>query len=111
MRGGVFLIAVVSLRAGTPGAGTPSAGSPNVTPTFHRDIEPILQKRCQSCHRDGEAAPMPLLTYEQTRPWAKAIRASVLTGKMPPWQADPHYGKFSNDLSLGSGEKEKLIAW
>ena len=54
---------------------------------------------------------MPLLTYEQARPWAKAIRAAVFNGKMPPWQADPRYGKFSNDLSLGPGEKEKLIAW
>ena len=104
MRGGVLLFAILSLRleAGSPGA---------ATPTFHKDIEPILQKRCQSCHRDGEAAPMPLLTYEQARPWAKAIRAAVFTGKMPPWQADPHYGKFSNDLSLALGEKEKLIAW
>lgn len=54
---------------------------------------------------------MPLITYEQVRPWAKAIRTSVLTGKMPPWQADPHYGKFSNDLSLGPGEKDKIVAW
>src|SRR5215472_12904877 len=79
--------------------------------TFHKDIEPILQNRCQGCHRPGEAAPMPLLTYEQTRPWAKAIRVAVLTGKMPPWHADPHYGKFLNDLSLPAVEKEKLVAW
>jgi hypothetical protein len=79
--------------------------------TFHRDVEPILQNRCQICHRPGEAAPMSLLTYQQTRPWAKAIRAAVLTGKMPPWQADPHYGKFINDLSLSPGEKQTLIAW
>src|SRR5580658_1459431 len=114
MRFGMLFVAILSLRleAGTPGAGTPGTGTPSAaTPTFHRDIEPILQKRCQSCHRDGEAAPMPLLTYDQTRPWAKAIRASVLNGKMPPWQPDPHYGKFSNDLSLAPGEKEKLIAW
>src|SRR5208283_2814975 len=68
--------------------------------TFHKDIEPILQNRCQGCHRPGEIAPMPLLNYAETRPWAKAIREAVLTGKMPPWHADPHYGKFSNDLSL-----------
>jgi hypothetical protein len=80
-------------------------------PTFHRDIEPILQNRCQSCHRPGEAAPMALLTYEQTRPWAKAIRAAVATGKMPPWQADPRYGKFANDLSLNPADKAKLLAW
>ncbi|HLH41358.1 MAG TPA: cytochrome c [Bryobacteraceae bacterium] len=79
--------------------------------TFHKDIEPILQNRCQSCHRPGEIAPMPLLTYQETRPWAKAIRSAVLTGKMPPWQADSRYGKFRNDLSLTPIEKGKLIAW
>jgi hypothetical protein len=79
--------------------------------TFHKDIEPILQSRCQTCHRVGETAPMPLVTYEEVRPWAKAIRTAVLSGKMPPWHADPHYGKFLNDLSLPAEEKEKLIAW
>ena len=54
---------------------------------------------------------MPLLTYQQARPWAKAIRAALLSGKMPPWQADPRYGKFSNDLRLAPGEKETLVAW
>jgi hypothetical protein len=80
-------------------------------PTFHKDIEPILQSRCQGCHRPGEAAPMSLLTYSDARPWAKAIRTAVLSGKMPPWSPDPHYGKFSNDLSLAPGEKEKIVAW
>src|SRR5437660_1757989 len=64
------------------------------TPTFTKDITPILQKSCQSCHRPGEAAPFSLLTYEQARPWAKAIKAAVVQRKMPPWFADPHYGKF-----------------
>ena len=54
---------------------------------------------------------MPLLTYQQARPWAKAIKSALLTGKMPPWQADPRYGKFSNDLRLAPEEKETLIAW
>jgi hypothetical protein len=79
--------------------------------TFHKDIEPIFQARCQSCHRPGEVAPMPLLKYQDARPWAKAIRAAVITGKMPPWSPDPHYGKFLNDLSLAPGEKEKIVAW
>src|SRR5688500_636609 len=64
--------------------------------TFHKDVLPILRERCQDCHRPGEAAPMPFLTYQQTRPWAKAIRDAVLSGKMPPWHADPHVGRFSN---------------
>src|SRR5499427_8591383 len=80
-------------------------------PTFHKDIEPILQARCQGCHRPGEAAPMALLTYEQTRPWAKAIRAAVAAGKMPPWHADPRYGRFTNDLSMTPAERAKVIAW
>jgi len=54
---------------------------------------------------------MPLLNYAEARPWAKAIKSALLSGKMPPWQADPHYGKFSNDLSLQPGEKETLVAW
>jgi hypothetical protein len=54
---------------------------------------------------------MSLLTYQEARPWAKAIRAAVLSGKMPPWSPDPRYGKFSNDLSLAPGEKEKIEAW
>ena len=80
-------------------------------PTFHKDIEPIFQARCQGCHRPGEVAPMPLLKYQDARPWAKAIRAAVITGKMPPWSPDPHYGKFLNDLSLAPGEKEKIVSW
>src|SRR5579872_2192137 len=84
---------------------------PAAPPTFHKDVEPILEKRCQCCHRSGEATPMPLLTYREARPWAKAIKSALLSGKMPPWQADPHYGTFSNDLSLAPGEKEILVAW
>ena len=54
---------------------------------------------------------MPLLTYRQARPWAKAIKSALLSGAMPPWQADARYGKFSNDLSLAPGEKQTLVAW
>jgi hypothetical protein len=79
--------------------------------TFHKNIEPILQARCLGCHRPQEAAPMSFLSYQEVRPWAKAIRSAVATGKMPPWQADPHVGKFSNDLSLTPGERETILAW
>ena len=54
---------------------------------------------------------MTFLNYKEVRPWAKAIRSALLTGKMPPWQADPRYGHFSNDLSLAKGEKETIISW
>src|SRR5580704_18937377 len=75
--------------------------APNTAPvTFNKEVLPILQKRCQDCHRPGESAPMALLNYKDARPWAKSIRQAVLTKKMPPWFADPHYGKFANDRSL-----------
>ena len=79
--------------------------------TSYRDIQPILQQHCQECHRAGEIGPMPLGSYAQVRPWAKAIKEAVLSRKMPPWFADPHYGKFSNDLSLNSKEIAALVAW
>jgi hypothetical protein len=79
--------------------------------TFTKDVLPIMQKRCQGCHRPGEVAPMSFLTYNEVRPWAKAIREAVLTKKMPPWFADPHYGKFSNDRSLAKNEIDTLVSW
>src|ERR1700746_4052188 len=80
-------------------------------PTFYRDVLPILQKHCQTCHRPGEIAPMSFLTYSDTRPWAKAIRTAVVLKKMPPWLCDPHYGKFINDRSLSETEIKQLAAW
>ena len=65
------------------------------TPTFFKNVAPILEQHCQTCHRPGEVAPMPLLTYTDARPWAKTIKTAVLSHKMPPWYADPHFGKFS----------------
>jgi len=79
--------------------------------TFTKDVAPVLQRNCQGCHRPGEAAPFPLLTYEQARPWAKAMKEAVLLKKMPPWFADPHYGKFANDRSLSQKEVDILVAW
>lgn len=80
-------------------------------PTFYKDILPILQDKCQSCHRSGEAAPMPLVTYEQTRPFAVKIAAAVDMKMMPPWFADPRYGKFSNDPSLSAEQIATVGAW
>lgn len=79
--------------------------------TFHKDVESILQNRCQECHRPGEIAPFSLLSYKEVRPWAKAIREDVLTKKMPPWFADRQVGHFSNDRSLSQAEIDTLVAW
>jgi hypothetical protein len=79
--------------------------------TFNRDVLPILQQHCQSCHRPGQAAPMSLVTYQDARPWAKAIRNAVASRKMPPWFADPRYGHFSNDPSLAKTDIDTIIKW
>jgi hypothetical protein len=81
------------------------------TRTFYRDVLPILQRRCQSCHRPGEIGPMPLLTYDQTRPFARSIAAAVSKREMPPWFADPTVGHFSNDPSLTQQELDAIVAW
>lgn len=96
-----------TLSIAAAGAITPGERAP----VFHRDIVPILQAHCQSCHRPGEVAPTSFLTYAQVRPWAKAIKAAVLTGKMPPWLADPAYGCFSNDARLKPAEVQALVDW
>ncbi len=70
-------------------------------PTYTKDVAQILQRKCEVCHRPGEAGPFSMLTYEQTRPWAAAIRQAVKTKKMPPWLADAQYGKFSNATGTG----------
>jgi hypothetical protein len=88
-----------------------SAAAKSAPVTFHKDVLPILQKQCQNCHRPGEVGPMPLLTYKEARPWAKAIGEAVLTRKMPPWFADPQFGKFTNARTLSKGEIETLVAW
>jgi len=80
-------------------------------PTFYKDVLPILQSNCQTCHRPGEVAPMSLITYEQTRPWARAIKTKTAAKQMPPWFADPDYGLFSNERTLTAHEISTLADW
>src|ERR1700745_2729886 len=79
-------------------------------PTFTKDVAPILQRNCQSCHRPGEAAPFSMLTYEETRPWAGAMKLAVKQKLMPPWFADPQVGHFANDRSLSQKEIDTIVA-
>src|SRR5207249_4319167 len=78
---------------------------------FNKDVLPILQNNCQTCHRPSGIAPMSLLTYENARPWAKAIKAAVVSKMMPPWFADPHYGEFKNAPKLTESDIRTLVAW
>src|SRR5688572_24127250 len=89
---GAFACAL-AIAAGTTSVSTAqsprAATTPGVVPTYTKDIAPILFKNCVTCHRPGEIAPMSLLSFQETRPWAKAIKDKVVNREMPPWHADP----------------------
>ena len=82
-------------------------------PTFTKDVAPIFQEKCQSCHRPGYIAPMSLVTYEEARPWAKAIKERVITRQMPPWHLDKSAGiqHFANDRSLSDEQINTIVRW
>jgi hypothetical protein len=83
----------------------------NPVPTFTKDVAPIVQKHCVTCHRPGEAAPFSMLTYEDARPWAPTMKMVVTQKIMPPWFADPKYGHFANERSLTADEVRTIVAW
>ena len=105
----VGLFSLIAATAGTVEAAEARPSSGQVT--FNKDVLPIFQQNCQSCHRPGQIAPMSLLTYRDARPWAKSIKLKVTDRQMPPWNADPRYGHFSNDRSLKQTEIETIAAW
>ena len=105
----VGLMALALLVVGT--APAIAAGNAEDTPTFTKDVLPILQRSCQSCHRPGTAAPMALLTYEQVRPWARAIKDRVTTRQMPPWHLDRAIGTYLDDPSLSDAEIGTIGSW
>ena len=91
----------------------PAAGFPAPPVTFTKNIAPILQDKCEACHRSDNMAPMSLRTYEEVRPWVKSIAARVASRQMPPWHIDRTIGiqKFKNDRSLSDAEVETILAW
>src|SRR5580700_955743 len=93
--GALLLLSVPSF------AGEPAKASTNQV-TFSKDIAPIFQEKCQDCHRKDSMAPMSLVTYEESRPWARSIKERVVQHQMPPWHLDHSVGiqSFQNDASL-----------
>ena len=92
------------------GDGTTAA---TAAPTFTKDIAPIFQQKCESCHRAEGMAPMSLSTYEDTRPWIKSISQRVGSRQMPPWHIDKTVGiqKFANDRSLSDDQIATILKW
>src|SRR5260370_21528747 len=93
------------------GAQTPATASSQNEVTFTKDVAPIVQQHCQECHRSNGIAPMPLLTYEDARPWAKAMKQRVAAHIMPPWFIDPNVGitDFKNFWVLSENDIETIV--
>ena len=97
---------------------TASANEALSTPTYTKDVLPILQENCQVCHREnganlgGMVAPMAFNSYEKTRPWAKSMAKHVSARTMPPWHAAPqHHGVFENERTLTDDQIETIVRW
>src|SRR5918993_293645 len=80
-------------------------------PTFTKDVLPIMQRSCQTCHRPGTPAPMSLMTFAEVRPWARSIKTKVTTREMPPWHIDRSIGEYANDPSLSDAEVALIAEW
>jgi hypothetical protein len=106
-----FCIFALSATAGEPASTV--AGTASRPVTFTKDIVPIFQEKCQDCHRKESMAPMSLVTYEETRPWARSIKERVVTHQMPPWHLDKTVGiqHFQNDRSLTDEQVETIARW
>src|SRR5512138_3829430 len=106
----VAAIAVVVLAVGALSV-QPTVAQGTASPTFSKDVAPILYAKCVTCHRAGEIGPMSLIAYKDARPWAASIRDKVSNRAMPPWHADPHVGAFRNDRSLTTKEVDTIVKW
>ena len=105
---------LVVATAGLASMGSGIEAAPQTTdsvPTFTRDVAPILYANCVTCHRPGEIAPMSLISYQEVRPWARAISKQIADGVMPPWHADAPTGTFSNERKLTASEKATIERW
>lgn len=112
MRGVRVVLGVLGML-GVLGVRSPVAAHDPITTkvTFDREVRAILQARCARCHAPGAPAPMPLTTYDEVRPWARAIKEQILTRRMPIWHAAHGYGAFANDPSLTPVEMAMVAAW
>jgi hypothetical protein len=107
-----FILCLAVLTAGLTWWSRPLLSHERVTTTvtYDREIVRIVHNKCIACHSERNLG-MPMTTYEETRPWARAIQEEILSRHMPPWRAVPGYGHFANDVSLTNRERILFIAW
>src|SRR2546427_862799 len=113
---GIILAMLIAMMATVTTAGAQTSANVAATQgqvTFAKNVAPILQQKCQECHQPNSIAPMSLITYQEVRPWARAITERVAARQMPPWHIDRSVGvqKFKNDMSLTDQQVNTIIAW
>ena len=115
---GAGLAAALAVSLGVPSMlKAQQAGNAAGPVTYTKDIAPILQRSCENCHRPAGGGPMPLTSYEEVRPWARAIKQRTglgpHAGVMPPWYMEKNIGiqSFKNDPSLSDEEIAKIARW
>ncbi len=111
LAGLILSLGFLSTHAASQQTSSQQSLNSSAAPTFYKDVLPILQGHCQECHRAGEIAPFPLVTYQQAGSWADQIKDEVRAKRMPPWFADPCCGKFSDDSSLSPQEIATISSW
>ena len=106
-------IPVTTLVAVTAVTLLPSVAMAQDSPTYTKDVAPVLREKCEVCHRPGYIAPMSLQSYEEVRPWARSIKNRIETRQMPPWHIDQNVGiqDFENDRSLSREQIELVSRW
>jgi hypothetical protein len=104
-------LVVLALTCTASVAAAQPARSPAAPVTYAKHVAPILYTHCTECHRPSMNAPMSLLSYDEVRPWARAIKARVVAREMPPWSADPAHGAFRNDPRLAQKDIDTIAAW
>ena len=108
--GKVILGSAVLLTFAAPVRAAEPSGAPV---TFAKDVAPIFQNKCQTCHRPDSIAPMSLISYDEVRPWARSIKTRVASRQMPPWHLDKTVGiqHFANDASLSDRQIDTIVKW
>ena len=101
-------LCAAALLLGTVATGAEAAEG---APTFSGDVAPILYENCVACHRPNHLAPMSLISYDDVRPWARAVKSKVVSREMPPWGADSSVRAYKNDVSLSQDEIDLIAAW
>src|SRR2546428_11877779 len=112
LAGWIAMVVQIATPA-TAGAQAPANAAAHGQVTFSKNVAPIFQAKCQECHQPNSIAPMSLITFQEVRPWARAIKERVVTRQMPPWHIDRSVGvqKFKNDMSLSDEQVDTIVRW